>query len=444
MSGNAATARPLGGFDATTAGIGSIIGAGVFIVFPAAVSADGGSLALPLVIAAVVAYACGVAIYQISSALNEGQANYDDGGTRAARVILGPTAAFVTGWVFLCSRLAAAAVAALMLGTYLAPGNAVAVAVAAVVLTAVLNLLGASRSDWVSRFVVAFVVAVLAFVAVVAFNSDLPGGTPKLATLPEPGFAGLLESSALLYFAFIGYGYLASLGPHVRSPARNIPLALPAAIAVVLGLYLVLGQSLLDFFGPASLAAEPAPILVPAAEPAPILVPAAELSGGVGTGAVLIAAAAAGLGALSALNAGCARIGAAMAEEGELAPVFGRRRALLRGRPAVPWVGITAGAAVVVGLVLAFPLTTLLGVAAFTGLLYAGGTAVIAFTLRKRHWYTPRVLNVLGIAGALLLALSLPLLDISLGLMAIAAGAIVRLTFRRGRGDAGGRGRPAP
>lgn len=433
MSGNAATARPLGGFDATTAGIGSIIGAGVFIVFPAAVSADGGSLALPLVIAAVVAYACGVAIYQISSALNEGQANYDDGGTRAARVILGPTAAFVTGWVFLCSRLAAAAVAALMLGTYLAPGHAVAVAVAAVVLTAVLNLLGASRSDWVSRFVVSFVVAVLAFVAVVAFNSDLPGGTPKLATLPEPGFAGLLESSALLYFAFIGYGYLASLGPHVRSPGRNIPLALPAAIAVVLGLYLVLGQSLLSFFGPASLAAEPAPLLVPAAE----------LSGGVGTGAVLIAAAAAGLGTLSALNAGCARIGVAMAEEGELAPVFGRRRALLRGRPAVPWVGITAGAAVVVALVLAFPLSTLLGVAAFTGLLYAGGTAVIAFTLRKRHWYTPRVLNVLGIAGALLLALSLPLLDISLGLMAIAAGAIVRLTFRRGRSDASGRGRPA-
>ena len=423
MSGNAATARPLGGFDATTAGIGSIVGAGVFIVFPAAVSADGGPLAIPLLIAAVVAYACGVAIFQISAALNEGQANYDDGGTRAARVILGPTAAFVTGWIFLCSRLAASAVAALMLGTYLAPDYAVAVAVAAVALTAVLNLFGATRSDWVSRFIVAFVIAVLAFVAVVAFNSDLPADNPKLATLPEPGFAGILESSALLYFAFIGYGYLASLGPHVRSPARNIPLALPAAIAVVLGLYLVLGQSLLSYFGPASLAAETAPMVVPVAD----------LSGGVGTGVVLIAAAAAGLGALSALNAGCARIGAAMAAEGELPSVFARRRALLRGRPETPWVGVSAGAVLVIALVLAFPLTTLLGVAAFTGLLYAGGTAVIAFTLRKRRWYTPRVLNVLGIAGALLLALSLPLLDISLGLMAVVAGAVVRLTFRRGR-----------
>ena len=423
MSGNAATARPLGGFDATTAGIGSIVGAGVFIVFPAAVSADGGPLAIPLLIAAVVAYACAVAIYQISSALNEGQANYDDGGTRAARVILGPTAAFVTGWIFLCSRLAASAVAALMLGTYLAPDYAVAVAVAAVALTAVLNLFGATRSDWVSRFIVAFVIAVLAFVAVVAFNSDLPADNPKLATLPEPGFAGILESSALLYFAFIGYGYLASLGPHVRSPARNIPLALPAAIAVVLGLYLVLGQSLLSYFGPASLAAETTPMVVPVAD----------LSGGVGTGVVLIAAAAAGLGALSALNAGCARIGAAMAAEGELPSVFARRRALLRGRPETPWVGVSAGAVLVITLMLAFPLTTLLGVAAFTGLLYAGGTAVIAFTLRKRRWYTPRVLNVLGIAGALLLALSLPLLDISLGLMAVVAGAVVRLTFRRGR-----------
>ncbi|MGW9404902.1 APC family permease [Arthrobacter sp. NPDC055585] len=423
MSGNAATARPLGGFDATTAGIGSIIGAGVFIVFPSAVAADGGTLAAPLVIAAVVAYACGTAIFQISAALNEGQANYDDGGTRAARVILGPTAAFVTGWIFLCSRLSAAAVAALMLGTYLAPDYAVAVAVAAAVLTAALNLFGATRSDWVSRFIVAFVIAVLAFVAVVAVNSELPADNPKLATLPEPDFSGILESSALLYFAFIGYGYLASLGPHVRSPGRNIPLALPAAIAVVLALYLVLGQSLLSYFGPAGLAAESAPMVVPVAD----------VSGGVGTGVVLVAAAAAGLGALSAVNAGCARIGASMAIEGELPAVFGRKRSLLRGRPETPWVGVAAGAAVVSVLVLAFPLTTLLGVAAFTGLLYAGGTAVIAFTLHSRRWYTPRVLNVLGIAGALLLALSLPLLDISLGLMAIVAGAVVRLTFRRGR-----------
>lgn len=423
MSGNAAMHRPLGGFDATTAGIGSIVGAGVFVVFPAAVAADGGPLALPLAIAAVVAYACGVAIFQISAALDEGQANYDDGGTRAARVILGPTAAFVTGWIFLCSRLAAAAVAALMLGTYLLPDYGMAVAIGAVTGTALLNLAGATRSDWVSRFIVAFVIAVLAFVAVVAFNSDQPGGIPKLATLPEPGFTGVLESSALLYFAFIGYGYLASLGPHVRSPGRNIPLALPAAIAVVLGLYLVLGESLLSYFGAPGLAGQTAPMVVPVAD----------MSGGVGTGVVLIAAAAAGLGALSALNAGCARIAASMAAEGELPRLFGSQRSVLRGRPETPWVGVVAGAGVVIVLILAFPAPTLLGVAAFTGLLYAGGTAAIAFTLHSRRWYTPRALNVLGLAGALLLALSLPLLDIALGLMAVVAGAVVRLTFRRGR-----------
>ena len=423
MSGNAALKRPLGGFDATTAGIGSIVGAGVFVVFPAAVAAAGGGLAVPLLIAAVIAYACGMSIFQVSAALDAGHANYDDGGTRAARLILGPTAGFVTGWVFLCSRLAASAVAALMVGTYLLPDFAIPVAVAAVVLTAVLNIFGASRSDWVSRFIVAFVIAVLAFVAVAAFNSDPPPGTAKLATLPEPGLAGTLESAALLYFAFIGYGYLASLGPHVRSPGRNLPIALPAALAVVLGLYLLLGESLLNYFGAPGLAAESAPLLGPVSQ----------VSGGVGSGAVVIAASAAGLGALSAVNAGCSRVASAMAAEGELPAVFGRQRALRRRGQPVAWVGIAAGAAVVIILVLAFPLDTLLGVAAFTGLLYAGGTAVSAFSLRSRHWYTPRVLNLLAIAGTLLLALSLPLLDISLGLMAIVAGAVVRLAFRRGR-----------
>ncbi|MBD8043562.1 APC family permease [Arthrobacter sp. Sa2BUA2] len=423
MSGNAALNRPLGGFDATMAGIGSIVGAGVFVVFPAAIAADGGGLLLPLIIAAVIAYACGVSIFQVSAALDAGRANYDDGGTRAARLLLGPTAAFVTGWVFLCSRLAASAVAALMVGTYLLPDFAVPAAVAAVVLTAGLNVFGITRSDWVSRFIVAFVIAVLAFVAVAAFNSDRPPGSVKLATLPEPGLAGTLESAALLYFGFIGYGYLASLGPHVRSPARNIPLALPAALAVVLGLYLVVGQSLLSYFGAPALAAEATPLMGPVSQ----------VSGGIGIGAVMIAAAAAGLGALSALNAGCARVAAAMADEGELPSVFGRTRATLKGRPETHWAGVTAGAAVVVVLVVAFPPGTLLGVAAFFGLLYAGTTAVTAFSLRSRHWYTPRVLNLLGLAGALLLALSLPLLVISLGLMAIVAGAVVRLAFRRGR-----------
>ena len=423
MSGNAALNRPLGGFDATTAGIGSIVGAGVFVVFPAAVAAGNGGLALPLLIAAVIAYACGVSIFQVSAALDAGHANYDDGGTRAAGLILGPTAAFITGWVFLCSRLAASAVAALMVGTYLLPDFAVPVAVSAVVLTAVLNVFGMTRSDWVSRFIVAFVIAVLAFVAVAAFNSSPPSGTAKLAVLPEPGLTGTLKSAALLYFGFIGYGYLASLGPHVRSPGRNIPIALPAALAVVLGLYLLLGESLLSYFGAPGLAAETTPLLGPVSQ----------VSGGVGTGAVVIAAGAAGLGALSALNEGCSRIAAAMAAEGEVPAVFARTRALGRnGRP-VAWVGIAAGAAVVIVLVLAFPLDTLLGVAAFTGLLYAGGTAVSAFSLRSRRWYTPRVLNLLAIAGTLLLALSLPLLDIALGLMAIVAGAVVRLTFRRGR-----------
>lgn len=423
MSGNAALNRPLGGFDATMAGIGSIVGAGVFVVFPPATAAGGGTLTIPLLIAAVVAYACGVSIFQVSAALDAGQVNYDDGGTRAARLLLGPTAAFVTGWVFLCSRLAAAAVAALAAATYLLPDAAIPAAVGAVVVTAGLNLFGATRSDWVSRFIVAFVIAVLAFVAVAAFNSDRPAGIPKLATLAEPGFTGILESAALLYFLFLGYGYLASLGPSVRSPARNIPVALPAALAVVLVLYLVLGQSLLSYFGAPGLAAETAPLLGPVSQ----------VSGGIGTGAVLISAAAAGLGALSALNAGCARIAAAMADEGELPAMFARNRSPARGRTGAPWVGVATGAGVVIGLILAFPLNTLLGVAAFMGLLYAGTTAVCAFSLRSRRWYTPRAVNLLGIAGALLLALSLPLLDISLGLMAVVAGAVVRLAFRRGR-----------
>ena len=94
----------------------------------------------------------------------------------------------------------------------------------------------------------------------------------------------------------------------------------------------------------------------------------------------------------------------------------------------VPWVAQAAAAVVVAGLVLTAELETLLGLAAFALLLHAGISNLCAFALRNRRWYTPRAVNLVGLVGALVLALSLPPLHVLMMLIVLVFGLVVRLT----------------
>ena len=419
MSGSSEAKPPLGGFDATTVGIGCMVGGGVFVVLPPVAGAAGLNMMLSLVLAAVVAYCSAASTFLLSEGLRD-SGHAGSGGTArsAARVLLGPYMGFVTGWTLTCALLISAAVLALAFGRYAAPDAARPAAAAAVAVLAIPNLFGRYRGSWLIRFVLAFVLAVLAFGAVVAFNES--GHRPALPTLvtDAPSTAGLLRAAGFSFFVFAGYTRLAALGNGVRSPERNIPRALPAAILVTLGLYLLVAQSLLDWFGsPQALAASAAPLLAPVAV----------VGEGIGTGAVLIAAWIASLSGLWALLEGSAHTAAAMAGDGDLPRVLGRTTAPRQ----VPWVAQAAAAVVVAGLVLTAELETLLGLAAFALLLHAGISNLCAFALRNRRWYTPRAVNLVGLVGALVLALSLPPLHVLMMLIVLVFGLVVRLTFRR-------------
>ncbi|MCC3271357.1 APC family permease [Arthrobacter zhangbolii] len=424
MSGNTQPRVPLGGFDATTAGIGSIVGAGAFVAFSPAAAAAGPALALSLGIAAFVALLCAMSTFQLSRAVSR-RLPEDRGGDAtartAARILLGPYSGFFSGFTLLWGLLLSTAVLALAFGAYIVPEHPVAGAVGAVVLMSAVNLAGVSRGNWATRFILAFVFAVLAFTVVVLFN-EAPNQPVRVGAEIEPSAAGMLQGAGLLFFLFSGYTKLATLGKGVRNPSRNLPLAIPAAIAVSFALYLLMGQSLLAYYGAAALAAEPAPLLEPLQS----------VGANVGTGALVLAAAAAALGGIWVLLESAGRTAAAMAADRDLPSLFGRSRPGRAGSD-IPWAAEISGAAVVIVLVLIGDLDGLIGMASFALLFYAAITTVCAFMLKDRSRYAPRALNVAGTAGALLLALALPPLSISLMLIILVAGLVVRLSFRRPR-----------
>jgi basic amino acid/polyamine antiporter, APA family len=158
--GNGTLARRLGLRDAVVIGLGSMLGAGVFVAFAPAADAAGSELLLALAVAAVVAYANATSSARLAAIYPESGGTYVYGRER-----LGPFWGYLAGWGFVVGKTASCAAMALTVGNYAAPQYAPLVAVAAVALLTGLNYTGVHKSATLTRAIVVFVLLTLAAVS---------------------------------------------------------------------------------------------------------------------------------------------------------------------------------------------------------------------------------------------------------------------------------------
>ncbi|MDQ0619099.1 APC family permease [Arthrobacter globiformis] len=409
--------RRLGVPDATAIGLGSMLGAGVFVVFAPAARLAGELLLVAIALAGAVAYCNAVASAQLAARYPQSGGTYVYG-----RKQLGEWPGFLAGWGFVTGKSASCAAMALTFGQYVAPGYATAVAVAAVVALTGVNLLGITRTAFLTRILLAIVLATLAFVAAASIVGPHVADGGSTISAQTGGGWGILPAAGLVFFAFAGYARIATLGEEVKDPARVIPRAILGALAGALVIYLLLGALLLAHL--------PAHVL--ASSTAPLLDAVEQSRLAAGAPAVQAGAAAASLGALLALITGVGRTAMAMARERDLPGPLAR----LGGRHPVPVTAELAVAAVVVLLLLTTDVLTVVGFSSFGVLLYYAVTNAAAFTLRDRPRHAPKWLNAAGLAGCLVLAFTLPAASV-LGMAAVMgaglAGRAVVLAFRRRR-----------
>lgn len=390
--------RRLGTADAVVIGLGSMIGAGVFVVFGPAAAAAGSGLLIALAAAAVVAYCNAASSARLAARYPQSGGTYVYGRER-----LGQFWGYLAGWSFVVGKMASCAAMALTVGLYVWPAQAHAVAVAAVAGLTAVNYRGVQKSAVLTRVIVAVVLAVLAGVmaaVVLSGRADadavtLIGGTP----------AGVLQAAGLLFFAFAGYARIATLGEEVRDPAHTIPRAIRISLAVTFTVYALLAVILMAILGPElRTAAAPLAEAVRAAG-ANRLEPV-----------VRVGAAVAALGSLLSLILGVSRTALAMARDGHLPSAL----AVVHPRFAVPHrAEVAVGAAVAVVAALA-DVRAAIGFSSFAVLVYYAIANASAWTLGGR-----RLVPVAGVAGCLLLALSLPLGSVLAGAAVLAAGAVV-------------------
>ncbi|MDL2080076.1 APC family permease [Streptomyces sp. GXMU-J15] len=403
--------RTLGVGDAVVIGLGSMVGAGIFAALAPAARAAGTGLLIGLAVAAVVAYCNATSSARLAALYPASGGTYVYGRER-----LGEFWGYLAGWAFVVGKTASCAAMALTVGAYVWPDQAHAVAVAAVVALTAVNYGGVQKSAWLTRAIVAVVLAVLAAVVVVCLTSG-ESDAGRLDVGVSGGLGGVLQAAGLLFFAFAGYARIATLGEEVRDPARTIPRAIPIALGIALAVYGFVAVAALSVLGAGGLGNADAPLAdAVRAAGVPGLVPV-----------VRVGAAVAALGSLLALILGVSRTTLAMARDRHLPAAL----SAVHPRFRVPHRAELAVGAVVAVLAATVDVRGAIGFSSFGVLAYYAVANASAWTLGSA--LSARAVPAVGLLGCLVLAFALPWVSVVVGAGVLLAGVAAYAVRRRVR-----------
>lgn len=407
--------RDLGLLDAIGVGFGAIVGAGIFVVTGVAAGIAGPAFLVGLFLAGIAATCNALSSAQLAAEYPQSGGTYEYGYR-----VLSPWAGFAAGWMFLASKTAAAGTVALGLAGYLdavLPGIPPrAVAVGAIVAFTLLNYFGVRRSSGANLVIVAVSLgSLLTFV-----GAGLAYGTFRTANLQPfapTGWRGILESGAILFFAYSGYARIATLGEEVHDPRRTIPSAILVTIIGAVLLYFAVAFTAVGAVGAAAMSRTAAPLQVAADALGPPWVAVVVSIGGV----------TAMLGVILSQLLGLSRMAFAMARRGDL-PRF---LETVHPRHAVPGRAVLVIGAVAAVVAATGTLRGVASAAAFTILLYYAIANLAAMRMPREAKLYPDIVPWIGLVSCGVLAFSLASGIILTGLAVLGAGLAGRWAARR-------------
>ena len=324
--------------------------------------------------------------------------------------------------MFLASKISATGTVALGLAGYLemlVPGLPPrAIAIGSIIAFTIVNYFGIRKSSRLNLFVVSIsILSLVLFAAtgVASFRLE------NLKPFAPAGWRGILEASAILFFAYTGYARIATLGEEVREPNSTIPKAIIITLAASALLYLTVAGVAAGTIGTARMSGTAAPLAV-----------AAQMFTWPGVATmVAVGGVTAMLGVILSQLLGMSRMVFAMSRYGDfpsfLQHVHPRYRVPAR---AVLLIGVIAAIVAATGTLKAVAET-----AAFTILIYYGIANLAASRMPRAQKLYPYFIARTGLVACLLLAISLPAKIILIGCAVLAVGLVLRLLFYRGRNN---------
>ncbi len=235
--------RVLGPLGLTLAGIGVIIGAGIYVLIADGARLAGNAVWLALLVSAIPAVCTCLSYAELSAMFPRAGAEYEY-GSRA----YGKVAGTLVGLLIVFTGVAGSAAVALGFAGYVGvflPGNLLLTAVLLIGAAGIVLLAGVRLSVWIAG---AFTIVEAGGLILVIVAGIPAFGRVDLLFMPS-GIAGVFSAAAILFFAFQGFEEIVKFSEEVKSPERSVPIALLMSLVVSVVLYVAVAVAAVNLLG---------------------------------------------------------------------------------------------------------------------------------------------------------------------------------------------------
>jgi len=246
--------RELGIFQVTVAGVGIILGAGIYALIGVAASSSGNATWLSFLISAFIALFTGLSYAELSSMFKGDAGEYD-----YLKTAFNKKFAFLIGLSIIAAGFISAAAVALGFAGYfiqLVPIPTVVAALLLIVLMALINFIGIKETSWFNT--VSTIIEFIGLVIIILIGLRHFGSVNYLE-MPK-GFSGVLSSAALVFFAYMGFESIIKLREETKNPEKVIPRALLYSVLITSLIYVLVAVAAVSVIGWEGLSKSNAPL----------------------------------------------------------------------------------------------------------------------------------------------------------------------------------------
>ncbi|WIV66387.1 amino acid permease [Natrialbaceae archaeon AArc-T1-2] len=248
-------AKDLGLLSALTIGIGTMIGAGIFVLPGVAAQEAGPIVVVSFLIGGLIAMINALAVSELGTAMPKA-----GGGYYYINRALGPAFGSISGlgdWMGLAFASAfycigfggylvgmlegtAFALPTLELWLFVVTDIQLGALIAGVIFVGV-NYIGAKETGGIQTVIVLLLLGILTvFAASGLLHFDWGTLTTDGFAPTEDGYGAVLPATALVFVSFLGYAKIATVAEELKNPGRNLPLAVIGSVAIVTVIYAIL------------------------------------------------------------------------------------------------------------------------------------------------------------------------------------------------------------
>jgi APA family basic amino acid/polyamine antiporter len=400
-------------FAAIAFAVGTMIGAGVFVLSGLVIEAAGSAAILSYLICGIVVSFSALSYSALASIFPE-----DGGGYLFAKRMLGGYPGFLAGWAMYVSTLIAVSFVLLGFGIYLnlllginidpRPG-----ALAAVILLTALNLRGLSEAG---KLEVGLVVTKVAILILLVIAGLIHIQNTNFMPFMPLGAGGIVKGITMVFFAYMGFQVVSMMGGEIKESSRAVPAATLASIGIVVTIYIGVIIALIS-------------VRLPSYGQKSVFDAAVILLGTYGGYVVAFAATISTLSSANANIIGASRITLEMASEKQIPGRFTR---LVNGQPVN---SILLGSAITTLLIVYGNLDFIVNLTNTAMLSTMFLVNISAFRLVKREQLVPpeksyfkipfgRLFPVLGAVSCVLMIITLPPPTVLMGIGALIMGSV--------------------